>query len=238
MKLWVKYIRFAFLITLVIGLFAFTGKRNEGRNIKGVDIEFVQEQNPYINELTVNKLLIQNQVGVTNVGKEIIVLGSVEKALDRHQMIENTDVYLTVKGELKATIKQRTPIARVNSVDPFYIDSNGMMMPLSDNHSAHVPIVANVSEKEVAEVFPLLKFIQEDNFLKQHVVSVTKNPIGDYELDLRVYGFKINFGKIQNIQTKVDNFKAFYQKTTKDQSLNRYSEVNLQYRNQVVCTIK
>jgi len=238
MKKMLIYIKFVGLVGLIVFLFAFTTNRNQNRKINGVEIEFIEEQNPYINELTVNKLLIQNQVGVTDVGKEILVLNNVEKGLDAHKMIEDSDVYLTVSGQLKARIKQRTPIARVNAVVPFYVDITGDTMPLSDNYSAHVPLVSNVSEREVSEVFPLLKKIQEDEFLKKHVVSIYQNHSGDYELGLRVYTFKIVIGKIEQLENKVKNFKAFYQKALKDKSLNKYKKVSLQYSNQVVCTIK
>ncbi|GAA4277172.1 hypothetical protein [Aquimarina mytili] len=232
------YLKFSGLVILIIILFAFTSKRNKQRKINKVSIEFVEEQDPYVNEMTVNKLLIQNQERVTNVGKEILVLNTVEKGLDAHKMIEHSDVYLTVNGELKAQIKQRSPIARVNAVTSFYVDVTGSTMPLSNSYSAHVPLVHNVSEREVPEVFPLLKKIQDDEFLKKHVVGVFRTFKGHYELELRVYSFRVVIGKVENLENKVRNFKAFYQKALKDQSLDKYKKVSLQFSNQVVCTIK
>ncbi|TSE09984.1 cell division protein FtsQ/DivIB [Aquimarina algiphila] len=232
------YLKFGGLLILITVLFAFASKRNERRKIKEVLIEFIEEQDPYINELTVNKLLIQNQERVTSVGKEILVLNTVEQELDAHEMIEHSDVYLTVNGELRARIKQRTPIARVNAVTPFYVDVTGNTMPLSDSYSAHVPIIHNVSEREVAQIFPLLRKIQEDEFLKKHVVGVYLGADGNYELELRVYRFKLIVGKIENLNNKIKNFKAFYQKALRDKSLESYKKVSLQFSNQVVCTIK
>ncbi|MBP2833693.1 hypothetical protein J8281_15975 [Aquimarina sp. U1-2] len=232
------YLKFIGLIALVVILFAFTSKRNQQRKIREVHIEFIEEQDPYINELAVNKLLIQNEGRVTSVGKEILVLNRVEQTLDSHKMIEHSDVYLTVNGELRARIKQRTPIARVNAVTPFYVDITGNTMPLSDSYSAHVPLVHNVSEREISEVFPLLKKIQNDEFLKKHVVGVHLNVKKHYELELRVYSFKVVIGKIEHLISKINNFKAFYQKALKDKSLDMYKRVSLQFSNQVVCTKK
>ncbi len=232
------YLKFIGLAVLIIALFAFTSKRNKQRKISKVIVEFVEEQDPYVNEATVNKLLIQNQERATNVGKEILVLNNVEKGLDSHKMIEHSDVYLTVNGELKAQIKQRTPIARVNAVTSFYVDVTGNTMPLSDSYTAHVPLVHNVSEIEVSGVFPLLKKIRDDEFLKKHVVDVYQTSKGYYEFELRVYPFRVAIGKIEELDSKVRNFKAFYQKALKDQSLGKYKKVSLQYSNQVVCTIK
>jgi len=231
------YIKLVGLIILVIFLFAFTGKRNKQRKINKVLIEFVEEQDPYVNETMVNKLLIQNEGSVTSVGKEILVLNSVEKELDSHKMIEHSDVYLTVNGELRAKIRQRTPIARVNAITPFYVDVTGNTMPLSNGFSAHVPLIHNVSKREIPEVFPVLKEIWEDEFLRKHVVGVHKNVKAEYELELRVYAFKVVIGKIENLNIKIKNFKAFYQKAFKDKSLKKYKKVSLQFSNQVVCTL-
>ncbi len=238
MNRFLKYIQYGGVMLLLVVLFAFTNDRNQQRNIQEAGIEFVQEQSPYIHEWAVNKLLIQNQVGVTNVGKETLVLNTVEKTLDTHKMIKDADVYLTVSGELKAEVMQRTPIARVVATTPFYIDEEGGKMPLSDTYSAHVPLVHNVSEKEMTEVFPLLKKIQEDAFLKQHIISIRKNQKGEYELGIRVYDFVLCFGKIEAIALKTKNFKAFYQKALKDKTLGKYRKVSLQFSNQVVCTKK
>ena len=226
-------------VFLLIGfLYAFSAHRNNARKISRVGVEFIEEQNPYVDETAVNKLLIQNQGSATSVGKEILALNAVERQLDSHTMIQHSDVYLTVNGELKARIKQRTPIARVNAVTPFYIDVTGKTMPLSKSYAAHVPLIYNVSEKEVIEVFPLLKLIQEDLFLKKHVTEIFRNTKGEYELKLRVYSFLLVFGKIENIESKIRNFKAFYQKAQKDKSLEEYKKVSLQFSNQVVCTKK
>ncbi len=232
------YLKFSGLIVLVIVLFAFSSNRNQQRKISEVRIEFIEEQDPYLNERMVNKLLIQNEGRVTNVGKEILVLNTVEQKLDSHKMVEHSDVYLTVNGELRARIKQRTPIARVNAVTPFYVDITGSTMPLSDSYSAHVPLVHNVSEREISEVFPLLKKIQNDEFLKKHVVGVYLNLKEQYELELRVYSFRVVIGEVENLNSKIKNFKAFYQKAHRDKSLDKYKKVSLQFSNQVVCTIK
>ena len=42
--------------------------------------------------------------------------------------------------------------------------------------------------------------------------------------------------KSDDINLKFNNLKAFYKKAAKDNFLDRYTEVNLQYYNQVVCT--
>jgi len=41
---------------------------------------------------------------------------------------------------------------------------------------------------------------------------------------------------LNRLDKKVNNLKVFYQKALKEQTLNNYSKINLQFDNQVVCT--
>ncbi len=238
MKFNIRHIRTIGLILILIVVFAFTNKRNNARAIKNATIEFQGEQNPYITESVVNKLLIQNQDSFGNVEKETLVLNTIESRLDTHKMVKDSDVYLTVNGELKVNVRQRTPIARVSALPSFYVDDYGEIVPLSKNYTAHVPLVYNVDKNDVEEIYPLLKKIYEDEFLRKHIVQISKNEKLEYELKMRIYPFLIYFGEIKNIDRKVNNLKAFYQKARKDKSLRDYAIVDLQYRNQVVCTKK
>lgn len=238
MKINWNYIKAFALLILVVFLYSFSAKRHAARNLKSVEVAFTNGENLYITENAVNKLLIVNPDSVQNVSKEILVLNKLESVLNNHDMIEDAEVYLTVDGNLGTLITQRKPIARVANKKHFYIDTNGNKMPLSEHYSARVPWVSNISEKEIAEIFPLLKKIEKDEFLTKHITAIDRLQNGDYKLQLRTLDFEVLFGKISAIERKVDNFKAFYKKAYIDKKLDAYTSVNLQFENQVVCTKK
>jgi cell division protein FtsQ len=50
--------------------------------------------------------------------------------------------------------------------------------------------------------------------------------------------FEVLVGTLYNLEIKLQNLKAFYQKAKKDKMLDVYKSVNLQFENQVVCTKK
>ena len=75
-------------------------------------------------------------------------------------------------------------------------------------------------------------------FLKEHITSISKGKEENYKLGLRVLDFEVELGKIENLEQKIKNFKAFYKKAMKDKKLNAYRRVSLQFDNQVVCTKK
>jgi len=55
---------------------------------------------------------------------------------------------------------------------------------------------------------------------------------------MRLLDFEVLVGNIDNLEVKLKNLKAFYQKAKKDNMLDIYKSVNLQFDNQVVCTKK
>tara|TARA_R110002050_G_scaffold110058_1_gene221971 strand:- start:850 stop:1518 length:669 start_codon:yes stop_codon:yes gene_type:complete len=219
-------------------LFSFTKKRNEARKIKKLEVEFVDENSPFITYDTVNKLLIQNHAKVTSIDKETLVLKKMEQRLQENPMIRDAQVYVSVDGTLRAKIEQRNPIGRVSATPDYYLDADGKRMPLSTVYSARVPLITGISDKDFNEVTTLLLKINEDKFMKQSVVGINKNPDGTIELALRKMDFKVLFGKPENIEKKFQNFKAFYKKTKQDSTLFGYKMVNLKFENQVIATKK
>lgn len=238
MKRSLEILKFIFLLVLMAFLFSFTKKRNDARKINKIDIEFVDENSPFITYNAVNKLLIQNHAQVTGIGKETLVLKMMEQRLLENPMVRDAQVYVSVDGTLGAKIEQRRPIGRVSASPDYYLDADGKKMPLSEVYSARVPIITGTSKNNFNEVTPLLLKIEEDEFMKSLVVGLNRKTDGDIELELRKMNLKILFGKPERMQDKFQNFKAFYKKTKKDSTLYGYNWVNLKFDNQVIATKK
>ncbi len=238
MKINFNYIKGFLLLAMIIFFYGFAEKRNNDRKLKKIEIQFTQSENLYVSEESVNKLLILNKIEVTRVGKETLDLNRVEELLNKHEMIENAEVFLTLDGILKTKISQRRPIGRVLGNKAYYLDRMGDKMPLSKSYSARVPVLINVKEKGIEEVFPLVDYINKDQFLTEHITSITGLEDGMYQLELRQTEFNLFFGKVERIEEKFNNFKAFYKKALKDDLINTYKMVDLQFGNQVVCTKK
>jgi cell division protein FtsQ len=222
---------------LVIFLYAFASVRNETRKVSEIDIRFVGENNLFITHETVSKLLIQNHQSVKNLEKETLDLSQLEKSLNSNPMIKSAEVYVTVNGAVKADIEQKTPIARVSTTESYYIDDEGLYMPLSSNYSARVPIVTGyVNKNNLKNVYTVANKIKSGDFLMKNVIEIHQNLDKTICLKLRQCDFLVQLGAINFLDKKINNLKAFYQKNLQDKTLNNYSKVNLQFDNQVVCT--
>jgi cell division protein FtsQ len=235
-----KFDFFKLLIVLVIAglLYGFSSQRNKDRKLTNVQVEFTDENSPFITLSTVNKLLIQNNDTLTSITKETLVLKEMETRLLQNPMVRDVQVFVTVDGTLGAKIKQRKPIARVAGSPNYYVDEDGKAMPLSSVYAARVPLITGSSKNNFTELTPLILKLREDEFMRQSVVGLHKYKDGTVELRMRKQDFKVFFGKVKDIDIKIQNFKAFYQKAKRDKTLKGYELVNLQFGSQVVATNK
>lgn len=232
-----NYIKLAFLSVAVVALYGFADQRNKKRKVNEVSVKFMGDNNLYLTEDAVNKLLIQNYGPIKNRDKEQLVLNTIEEVILSNDMVKNAQVYLTVNGELVSKIVQRKPVGRVEGVSKFYLDDQGERMPLSKYHSARVPIITGkITGKTLEDAYVILNYINEDGFLRKNVIGIHIVEEGSYQLKFRMENFVVNLGGVDNLNTKFKNFMAFYAKAAKDNSLEDYAIVSLEFNNQVVCT--
>lgn len=239
MKKYYSTIKIILLLILVGFLFAFSSSRNASRKVSEPYVKFLGEENLFVTHETVSKLLIVNQESVTDKPKEIIDLNVLEIALNSNPMIKEAQVYINVDGQLTAEIIQKKPIARVVTNASFYIDEDATFMPLSTNYAARVPLVTGVVEKNnLHNIAVVARKVQSDAFLKNNVVEIHQNENKSIDLKFRKDDFTIQLGSLDQLDKKINNLKAFYQKAMRDSTLNTYNVVNLRFDKQVICTKK
>jgi len=231
---------FKVLIVMVMAaiLFGFAKKRNEARKLSAPNVAFVDDSPPFITVDAVNKLLIQNNDTLTSITKDKVVLKEMEARLVQNPMVREAQVFMTIDGKLGAEIEQRDPIARVASSPDYYIDADGKSMPLSDVHAARVPLITGMKEEQMESLTALMLAIRADPFMEKSIVGVHSRKDGLLVLKVRKHDFELLFGTPTDIERKFRNFKAFYQKSTADNTLKQYETVNLRFGDQVVATNK
>jgi cell division protein FtsQ len=239
LNLWIN-LRLLLIIGLVGFLMAFTGNRNQSRKLRKSVVEFIGEDNQFVARKTVNKLLICNADSVSSLQKLNLDLNQLEKTIKNHNMIEQSEVFVTIDGVLKTIVKQKTPIARFfNNTGSFYIDYQGNKMPLSSLHSARVPLVfGSINAKNKKDLFQLFKTIYDDDFLKKNIIEIQIMSNNDVFLKNRNYDFDIDFGKCAGIEEKFKNYQAFFLKSVQDSTINNYKKITLRFTHQVVGTKK
>lgn len=233
-----KYLLFLLLIVSIGFLYSFSSKRNSDKKVSEIIIEFEDGDNNFLTHSMVNKLLIQKNKTVKNQAKSVIDLYKLENEVSKNPYVEKSSVFLTIEGKLKTVVKQRTPVARIiTDKDSYYVDKQGVKIPLSNNYSARVMLISGVKNiEDIKEIMPLISNILKDDFLKKEIIGIQKSDANEFQFAVRSGDYKIDFGKLSEIDIKFKKLKAFYNKTFEDKTIQNYKTINIKYHNQVVCT--
>ncbi len=231
-----KYLMFPVLIISLGFLYSFSNMKNGQRIVENIQVEFVSGEHLFLTHSMVNKLLIQNDSSVKNQAKSVIDLYSLEQQVLKDSYIEKASLYLCIDGTLRSVVKQRTPIARViDESSVYYIDEQGVKVPLSENYSARVPLITGIKEEQkLREVYLLLQKIVTDDFLKKEIVEIHFNRSDECLFTVRSGSYTIEFGQLKQIDQKFRKLKAFYNKAFLDSTIRTYKTINIKYHNQVV----
>ena len=235
-----RALKYLFFVLFVIGLgmlYSFSSARNLRQKVENIEIEFEGENTHFLTNSMVDKLLIQNAQTVKNLQKSVKDLYGLENQVNHNPYVENSSVFLHIDGTLKTIVKQRTPIARIiDKEGSYYIDTQGVKMPLSDNYSARVLLIWGVKKEEsYKEIVALVNRILEDDFLKKELVGIHQLDNNEYQFVVRSGNYTIDFGKLINIDVKFKKLKAFYNKAFQDKTIQEYKTINVKFHNHGVC---
>lgn len=260
-----KQILFITLWSLVvIGLLVslgFVNKEQDSLLCKSLDININQEDELYfIDNLEIAQLLKNRGDSIVDQPKSTINVNEIETVLNNHPAVANAEVFVTIDGAVKVKIKQRKPVIRVFNLsdESYYLDTEGTLMPLSDNYTVKVLIAnGNINEsfarnykKEITdtafskksildELYAMANYINNDAFWKAQIQQIYVNEERDMEIVPLVGDQRIIFGDTTALDEKFKKLKIFYKDGLNTTGWwNKYSTINLKYKNQIVCTKK
>ena len=231
---WMK-IKLFFLLVLLSGLFYSTISVNNLRDISKTDIYIHDSSNLFITKDSIKSAVIEI-ITTKNIHKSSVHLKALEFELNKIELVRKSDVFIDVNGTMVIDIEQRKPIARFID-NKSYLDEDGLVMPKSKYYSARVPVIKGYtnSQDQLDLIYKLSNYIKDDKFLSQSATEILIDSNSNFSIKLRDYRFKILIGQLNNLDLKIKNFKAFYINASANQILNKYSVINLQFDNQVVC---
>ncbi len=250
-----KTIKWITALVILISLVAFTEYRSKERlcvEKPMVDIEEIESGYSgihfFIKEQDVIDLITFN-------GREPmegrllrdVDVHQVEKRVLKDRFVDEAEIYKTLKGELRISIKQRRPIARVMRKDSsFYISTSGILLPESNRYSARVPMIIEtadpvylkfpqLSNESDSSFYELMNIIDKDKFMNKITAQVLVKEQGVITILPQISKQKIIWGKPIDNESKVERLKTFYKEILPSKGWNRYKTVNLSYKDQIIC---
>lgn len=218
----------------------------------------------FLDKLDIIQMIKDRGDSIVGQPKSTVNVTEIEKSLNSHSNIANAEAYMSINGEMKVEVTQRKPVVRVMNLDgdSYYIDSDGTFMPLSNKYTAKVLVasgmlsepfikrytysIADIGKDSLLnatslldEIYAMANYINADKFWSSQIQQIYINKDRDMEIVPMVGDQKIIFGDTTAMDEKFKKLLTFYQ-----QGLNttgwwdKYSIINLKFKNQIVCTKK
>lgn len=243
-------------ISLLV-LWGFAGNTHKKLLCRKVNIEIdTRDENFFVEEKDIIELAREKGHILYGEDAGSLDVYELEKAVNNHPSVQRAEVFQAISGDVTVRVTQRRPIVRVINWkgESFYIDDKGKLMPLSKNFTARVPVATgNIFENYAAfypydlddindsvlkktslsGIYHLAKYVDTSEFWKAQIEQI--NIGDDIELIPKVGNHVIVFGDTSDVHEKFNKLKIFYREGLNKIGWNKYSVINLNFRNQVVC---
>lgn len=157
--------------------------------------------------------------------------------------VEKVTPYIEPSGDLKITIKERTPMAvLIKGSNRIYVDEQGVRLNILEGKTVNVPLVYGFRATMSRDTLKTKEF----NAIRDFLVGARSNKFGwttisevAYSSDEGVIalshdnGVKLLFG-VNDFDTKLRNWEAFYAEVIRTKGIQSIQQVDLRFTNQVI----
>ncbi|WP_205529769.1 cell division protein FtsQ/DivIB [Pedobacter chitinilyticus] len=241
---------FAWLVCLagMVVLMSFIDAKKQSVKCAKIEILIPGADN-FIEIEEIDAILKQNQGDLIGRNLEGINLHEIEKSIAANPYIGFVKVYADMNGTVYVEVRQRQPVLRILNAggQDYYVDSDGLKMPVSPNFTANVLVATgNILEgfngrvdtlmtANAKDLYKAALFIKQDTLWDAQVEQLYINDKNDIEMVPRVGNQRIILGNAKDIDVKMANLLAFYKQAMPKVGWNAYRTINLKYVNQIVC---
>lgn len=212
---------------------------------KCTDVELIVCDNPhsyFVDEKGIEAMLRDAGLYPKDEKMSTVDTKKIEELISSNDFVEKVECYKTSSNKLCVKVAQRTPVLYVlpNSGDGYFVDYKGKKISKTSYVSNIITATGNIDEAFACEqLVGMAKFIESDDFWNNQVeqIFVMKNKYNKHVIEIipRVGDQVVYFGDIEDYENKFYRLKKFYMQAVNTVGWNKYSRIDLQYDNQVIC---
>ena len=244
-----REIKIVTAILIVGGIIAFTERRQGSASIKDITIKMKNaNENHFLDEDDIVKLMELKMDNLKGASLDRVNMKEVEKKIRRDPFIKDAQLYSDLKGNLVVSAEIRRPIARIvrNDGPDGYIAEDGTVMPVSDKFTSRVILISGPYVRQMLkqnnlnttdegkQLITLINTIKEDQFWNAQVAQLDIDSKMRITIYPQVGDERIEFGRPDNVETKLKKLMIFYKEILPRMGWNKYDRVNLEYEGQIV----
>ncbi|MFA5419603.1 MAG: hypothetical protein WC341_14220 [Bacteroidales bacterium] len=257
-----KILQISLWLLLLAGVIVITGFAvTEKKSVKCTGLDVYVNDNPpvtFINQAEIYQI-IQNDFG-TLPGKLIMEINTeqIENTLDKNPYIHDANVYTSLLGEITVDISREAPLVRVINEfnENFYLSQTGKPMPVKEDFTTRAIIATGFISEKYSDIMHrkfaysadsihckslltklqyLASVIEKDAWLNEVIGQIYADSVGEIDLVPSKGDFLIILGGIDDLELRLENLKAFYCAGLPKIGKEKIENINLKYKNQVVC---
>jgi len=186
--------------------------------------------------------------------KEINLL-AIENRINVLRELRVAEVYTTIDGNVHVYADQREPLMRLmpDGGGDFFLDEDGVVVRRRNLYNPRLHIVGgniNISQAMLngvsvldtsikntilKDIYQLVSYINDDDFWSAQIDQIYVDNDDEIDLIPRLGNQRVHLGTIENFRGKLRNLEAFYDKVLPEVGWNKYSVINLEFKDQIVC---
>jgi cell division protein FtsQ len=236
-------------ILIVGGIIAFTERRQGSASINDITIKVKNaHDNHFLDEDDIVSLMELKKDNLKGANLDRVNMKEVEKKILRDPFIQDAQLYSDLKGNLVVSAELRRPIARIvrNDGPDGYISEDGTIMPVSDHFTSRVILISGsyvkhilnqsnlTSTEDGIQLMELINKVREDEFWNAQIAQLDIDSKTRITIYPQVGDERIEFGRPENVETKLKKLMIFYKEILPRMGWNKYDRVNLEYEGQIV----
>lgn len=200
----------------------------------------------------VKDMLTQKHLYPNGKKMSLIDLRTIESTLKQNPFISGVECFKTQDGTIGVNVTQQLPMLRVkaDNGEDYYIDVNGEVMQGEGHASDLIVATGSISQWYAKNyVAPLVRWIMTDEVWKNQVEQINILPDKSLEVVPRVGDHIACLGKMPESKNKdrrervISRFAEhqftrldkFYKYGLNEVGWNKYSYINLEFSNQIIC---
>ena len=208
--------------------------------VKGVraDIDY-DGSDTLVTPRQVEELVIASMPQLTTTQLRHVDMHAVEKVVSASPYLYNCKASASISSSVVVFATQRRPIVRVCSQQEYYLDATGHRLPCSDVGSCDVVVASgNIPQqgKGLKEVWELAHYLDCHPDLSPLFDQIYRDTKGDLYLTPKLGNHVVQVGSATDLDQKFGNLMAFYTRGLPQVGWEKYSQVSVKYKGQVVCT--
>lgn len=179
----------------------------------------------------------------------------IEEMLRRSPFVKTAECYKTEGGYVYISVTQRMPVIRIkaDNGDDYYVDDHDCIMPRSSYTSDLIIASGNINRwYAINYISPLGKAIMQNDVWKNLIEQINITPNLGVELVPRIGDHIVYIGQLpeitdkskhdkdiaQFVDKKMTRLEKFYKYGLSQVGWNKYSYVNIEFDNQIICKRK